>query len=204
MFERFTDRARAAVVFAQQEARDLRHGYIGTEHILLGILREDESVGWKALDRLGVRLEGVRSDVVRIVGQGASGALADPDAEALKAIGVDLDEVRRRADERFGSGALERPTLPRRDRRRSRACGPIAGHIPFTPRAKKVMELALREAVALGHRYIGTEHILLGLVKEGEGLAASILTERHASMERIRSVVLELLSGRGSPPGRTA
>jgi ATP-dependent Clp protease ATP-binding subunit ClpC len=144
VFERFTDRARRTVVFAQEEARMLNHNYIGTEHILLGLLREDEGVAAKALTTLGVSLEAVRRDVGEIVGQGSE--------------------------------------VPR-------------GHIPFTPRAKKVLELSLREALQLGHNYIGTEHILLGLIREGEGIAAQVLQKLGADLNRVRQTVVQLLSG---------
>jgi ATP-dependent Clp protease ATP-binding subunit ClpA len=195
MFEHFTDRARGTVVLAQEEARGLHHNHIGTEHLLLGLLRERTSVGRKALDRLGVRLDDVRSEVVRVVGEGPPAALGDRDAEALRAIGIDLDEVRRRVEARFGEGALER-TAPSRRRPRRRRCAPSAGGgVPFTPRAKKVLQLALRESKALHHGYIGTEHILLGLVREREGLAAEMLAERDVSDQRVRTVVNDLLSG---------
>jgi ATP-dependent Clp protease ATP-binding subunit ClpA len=194
MFEHFTERARGTVVFAQEEARVLHHSSIGTEHLLLGLLRDNASVGWTALDRLGVRLDDVRSEVVRVVGEGPLGALEVGDVEALRAIGIDLNEVRRRIEETFGEGALEwiRPAGRRGRRKR---CIPSAGRIPFTPRAKKVLQLALRESRALRHKYIGTEHILLGLVREREGLAAGMLAERDVSDQRVRTVVSELLSG---------
>jgi ATP-dependent Clp protease ATP-binding subunit ClpA len=194
MFEHFTDRARGAVVLAQEEALGLRHNHIGTEHLLLGLLHDRASVGRKALDRLGVRLEDVRSEVVRAVGEGPPAPLGEQDAEALRAIGIDLDEVRRRVEATFGEGALERITPSGRRRRRTR-CIPSTGRVPFTPRAKKVLELALRESRALHHQYIGTEHILLGLVREREGLAAEILAERDVSDQRVRTVVNDLLSG---------
>ncbi len=146
MFERFTDRARRVVVLAQEEARMLNHNYIGTEHILLGIVHEGENVGAKALESLGISLEAVRGKVEEIIGQGQSA-----------------------------------PT----------------GHIPFTPRAKKVLELALREALQLGHNYIGPEHILLGLVREGEGVAAQVLQSKGADLNRVREQVIQLLSGEG-------
>jgi len=144
VFERFTDRARRTVVFAQEEARMLNHDYIGTEHILLGLLREEEGVAARALTSLGVSLEAVRRDVGEIVGRGSE--------------------------------------VPR-------------GHIPFTPRAKKVLELSLREALQLGHNYIGTEHILLGLIREGEGVAAQVLQKLGADLNRVRQTVVQLLSG---------
>jgi len=144
MFERFTDRARRVVVLAQEEARMLNHNYIGTEHILLGLIHEGEGVAAKALESLGISLEGVREQVEQIIGQGQ--------------------------------------TAP-------------AGHIPFTPRAKKVLELSLREALQLGHNYIGTEHILLGLIREGEGVAAQVLQKLGADLNRVRQQVIQLLSG---------
>jgi len=195
VFEHFTERARGAVVFAQEEALDLHHHHIDTEHLLLGLLRESTSVGHKALDRLGVRLDDVRSEVVRVVGEGHPMTLDEEDARALRIIGIDLDEVRRRVEETFGEGALDRIASARRRRGRRRACGPTVGSMPFTFRAKKVLELALRESKALRHDYIETEHILLGLVREREGLAAGMLAERHVSDERVRTVVSELLSG---------
>src|SRR5881296_1553391 len=146
MFERFTDRARRVVVLAQEEARMLNHNYIGTEHILLGLIHEGEGVAAKALESLGISLEAVRSQVEEIIGQGQAA-----------------------------------PT----------------GHIPFTPRAKKVLELSLREALQLGHNYIGTEHILLGLIREGEGVAAQVLQKLGADLSRVRQQVIQLLSGYG-------
>jgi ATP-dependent Clp protease ATP-binding subunit ClpA len=210
MFERFTEPARRAVVHAQEEARDLRHGYIGTEHILLGLLRDASGVARRALDRLGVEREAVRSDVVRLVGEGPPIGLGEQDAEVLRSIGIDLDEVRRRLEEAFGPGALERRDRVRHGWRRRGRCETIAdhiaftGHIPFTPRAKKVLELSLREARQLGHGYIGTEHILLGLVREREGMAARILAQRGASDQRVRNVVIDELARAGGLPGRSA
>jgi len=144
MFERFTDRARRVVVLAQEEARPLNHGYVGTEHILLGLIREGEGVAAKALESLGISLAAVRQQVEEIIGQGQ-----------------------------------QAPT----------------GEIPFTPRAKKVLELALREARQLGHNYIGTEHILLGLIREGEGVAAQVLVRLGADLNRVRQQVIQLLHG---------
>ena len=153
MFERFTDRARRVVVLAQEEARLLNHNYIGTEHILLGLIHEGEGVAAKALEALGISLEGVRGQVEELIGQGGSSP---------------------------------------------------SGHIPFTPRAKKVLELSLREALQLGHNYIGTEHILLGLIREGEGVAAQVLVKLGADLSRVRQQVIQLLSGyagSGGPMG---
>jgi ATP-dependent Clp protease ATP-binding subunit ClpA len=209
MFERFTQAAREVVVHAQEEARDLRHGYIGTEHILLGLLRDPSGVAKPALDRLGIERLAVRSDVVGLVGEGPVG-FGEHDAEVLRSIGIDLDEVRRRLEEAFGAGALERRDRVRHGWRRRGRCEPDAdhlpftGHIPFTPRAKKVLELSLREARHLGHGYIGTEHILLGLVREREGMAARILAQRGASDQRVRNVVIDELARGGGLPGRSA
>ncbi|NBP49870.1 MAG: ATP-dependent Clp protease ATP-binding subunit [Actinobacteria bacterium] len=144
MFERFTDRARRVVVLAQEEARLLNHSYIGTEHILLGLIHEGEGVAAKALESLNISLEAVRAQVEEIIGTGGSSP---------------------------------------------------SGHIPFTPRAKKVLELSLREALQLGHNYIGTEHILLGLIREGEGVAAQVLVKLGADLSRVRQQVIQLLSG---------
>jgi len=144
MFERFTDQARRVVVVAQEESRKLGHDYIGTEHILLGILGAGESVAVQALASLGVSQEAAREQVEEIVGRGSH---------------------------------------------------QVSGHIPFTPRAKKVLELSLREAIQLGHNYIGTEHILLGLIREGEGVAAQVLTRLGADLNRTRQQVIQLLHG---------
>src|SRR5918992_937112 len=158
MFERFTERARHVVVLAQEEARALNHGYIGTEHVLLGLIREGKGVAAKALESLGISLEAVRRQVEEVVGNGQA--------------------VRLRVEEIIGQGR----TAP-------------TGHIPFTPRVKKVLELSLREALKLGHTYIGTEHILLGLIREGEGVAAQVLQKLRADFDRVRQTVLQLLSG---------
>jgi ATP-dependent Clp protease ATP-binding subunit ClpC len=144
MFERFTDRARRVVVLAQEEARLLNHNYLGTEHLLLGLIHEGEGVAAMALESLGISPEAARAQLEEIIGQGQS--------------------------------------------------API-GHIPFTPRAKKVFELSLREALQLGHNYIGTEHILLGLLREGEGVAAQVLVKLGADLSRVRQQVIQLLAG---------
>ena len=144
MFERFTDRARRVVVLAQEEARGLNHNYIGTEHILLALLREGDGVAARVLDRFGLTPEGVREEVTARVGLGSQ---------------------------------------------------PVPKKIPFTPRAKKVLELALREALQLHHNYIGTEHILLGLIREGDGVGAQILAEHAADLDTVRLAVLEVLRG---------
>jgi ATP-dependent Clp protease ATP-binding subunit ClpA len=200
MFERFTGAARQTVVGAQYEAGRLHHGYIGTEHLLLGILRGDVDAGpaARALDVFAIRLEDVRRDVEDLIGAGPESGDGS-DAEALRSIGIDLDEVKRRVEEAFGPGALDRRTV--RGRRRGR-CEPRAGHTPFTPRAKKVLETSVREARALGDDRIETAHLLLALVRERKGLASQILTRRGATEERLRPVVLAEL-GRNSP-GRSA
>jgi ATP-dependent Clp protease ATP-binding subunit ClpC len=144
VFERFTERARRVVVLAQEEARMLNHNYIGTEHILLGLIQEGEGVAARALERFGISLEDLRSEIEEIVGQGQT---------------------------------------------------PPFAHIPFTPRAKKALELSLREALELGQQYVGTEHLLLGLVRLGEGVAAQALISRGVSLGRIREEVIALLEG---------
>jgi ATP-dependent Clp protease ATP-binding subunit ClpC len=149
VFERFTERAREVVVLAQDEARALRHNYIGTEHILLGLLREEEGLAARVLESLAITVEEVRAQVARIIGPG---------------------------DEPI-----------------------VSGQIPFTPRAKKVLELSLREALSLKHNYIGTEHILLGLVRENEGVAARILLDFDADAEKIRNEIMRVLAGPGGP-----
>ena len=144
MFERFTERGRQVIVLAQDEARALRHNYIGTEHLLLGLLREEEGIAARVLESLCIGLDDVRAQVARIVGEG--------------------EDV-------------------------------TSGQIPFTPRAKKVLELSLKEGLSMGHNYIGTEHILLGLAREGEGVAARVLLDFDADAEKIRNAVLSLIGG---------
>jgi ATP-dependent Clp protease ATP-binding subunit ClpA len=188
VFERFTDPARQSVVQAQNEAIILHHGYLGTEHLLLGLLHGKDDPAARALDLLGIHLEAIRSDVARLIGSGPVHALDDTDAEALRSLGIDLDEIRRRIEETFGPGALDQPIRTGHGRGRCEP-GP-GGRIPFTPRSKKVLELAVREARALGHDFIGTEHILLGLVRADDGLAVEILEARGATLQRVRAAVL--------------
>ena len=176
MFERFTDDARQAVVLAQEEAVALRHGWIGTEHVLLGVLRSGGD-GARLLAGFGVDPAGVREDVVRMIGRGDEGI----DREALATLGIDLDEVRERVERAFGPGALIR----RRPCRR----GGLGQHVPFTPRAKKALELTLREALSLGQRDLRGEHIVLGLLREGDGVAARVLTERGVTLAAAREKV---------------
>jgi ATP-dependent Clp protease ATP-binding subunit ClpA len=195
VFERFTQEAREAVVAAQHEAAGLHHSYLGTEHLLLGLFHGSDS-GARALHHLGVEAEDVRSALRRIVGEGPEWTAPVDDEEALRSIGIDLDEVRRRVEDAFGPGALD--VSFRRGRGGRRRCGPVTGHLPFTPRAKKVLELSLREAIRLGHGSIGTGHILLGLAREGEGLAMRILVERGVTVDAIRTAVAEEICGGGS------
>jgi ATP-dependent Clp protease ATP-binding subunit ClpA len=166
MFERFTDDARAVVVGAQAHAVGLHHGWIGTEHLLLALLDDPDRRAARLLHAHGVTAPWARDEVERIVGRGTP----DLDAEALATLGIDLDAVRERVERTFGPGALAR--------RRGRRGVCIGGHVPFTPRAKKVLELSLREAVARVDRSIGSEHVLLGLAREGDGVAAGILRSR--------------------------
>jgi ATP-dependent Clp protease ATP-binding subunit ClpA len=183
MFKRFTGEARAAVVDAQAEARALHHRYIGTEHILLGISGR-EGLAADVLRAAGLKRELMRQRVADIVGTGASG---DHDAAALRSIGIDIDEVRRRVEDAFGPGALERARSARERRRRRwrRSKSHSTGHLPFCPRAKKVLELSLREALRLGDDFIGTEHILLALLRENGGIAAVILSSNDVTYERV-------------------
>ena len=203
MFERFTDDARRAMVIAQEEARSLRHAHLGTEHVLLGLASVDGSASARILRGFGLDAAGVRASVLRVVG-GRDEGLLGLDAEALGSLGIDLDEVRERIEETFGPGALDRPVRPRRPG--SRWCGTLEpyGHLRLTPRAKKVLELALREARHLGHGAIGTEHLLLGIARDGDGAAARLLAEAGATSERLRTAVIEDLSRRMDPPAASA
>lgn len=198
MFERFTKQAREVVVRAQEEARDLGHPYIGTEHLLLALLNPDAGIAHSVLHEAGVNRTQVRAEVKRFVHKGSE-VLGDGDAEALQEIGIDLDAVRARIEEAFGPGALTTATCPPRRRRgllgrlrrRPVMGGRLQGaHRPFTVRSKKVLELSLREAVRLRHNYIGTEHILLGLLREGNGLAAKVLADAGLDVEVLRRQTL--------------
>ena len=180
MFERFTQPARSVVERAQQEARDLRHDHIGTEHLLLGLLQGSSDTGSRALARLGVELEGVRSDVARL---GRPGSSPPQDEALLETLGIDMDEVRRRVEDAFGPGALDRAG------RRSDGCGGSVGRVPFSPEAKKAIELSLREAVRLHDPHIGTEHLLLGLVRGGDSVAAGVLERRGAPQRAVQEAV---------------
>jgi ATP-dependent Clp protease ATP-binding subunit ClpA len=178
MFERFAEDARAVVAGAQAQAVGLDHGWIGTEHLLLSLLDDPERRATEVLAGHGVTAPWVRDEVERIVGRGT----ADLDADALATLGIDLDAVRERVERTFGPGALAR----RRGRRRRVSIG---GHMPFTPRAKKVLELALREAVARGDRSIGSEHLLLGIAREGDGVAARILRSRGVDLAVVEAAL---------------
>jgi ATP-dependent Clp protease ATP-binding subunit ClpA len=175
MFERFTDSAREAVVQAQVEARGLGHRYIGTEHLLLGLLTDSESARFLRLQ--GVDHDQVREALTRIIPVPAG----DLDAEALETIGIDLSAVREKVEATFGAGALDKPPGRCGERRRL-----TSGHIPFTARAKKVLELSLREALRLHHKHIADGHILLGLLREGEGLAVRILVDAGVDLDSLR------------------
>jgi ATP-dependent Clp protease ATP-binding subunit ClpA len=175
MFERFTEEARQTVVLAQQEAREQRSGHIGTEHLLLGIVGQGGTPVADILERHGLNHDAMVSAIARFTGGAAL------DAEALGAVGIDLDAVRERVEATFGPGALDAPG-PGRGRAQS-------GHLPFTPRAKKVLELSLREAVALKSKSIGDGHILLGLLREGEGLAMKVIHDRGIDAATLREEV---------------
>jgi len=186
MFERFTNEARDVVVGAQNEARGLGHRYIGTEHLLLSLLHPKRGAAGAILADAGVTAERVRADLQRLLGEPRLGQL---DAAALEAIGIDLDAVRAKIEETFGPGALDPPPPARRRgrfRRQSDPDCPPTGHIPFTARSKKVLELSLREAVRFKHRFIGSEHILLGLLREGGGLAAKVLVDGGVNLDDLR------------------
>jgi ATP-dependent Clp protease ATP-binding subunit ClpA len=184
MFERFTHSARQVVVLAQAEARRLDHTWIGTEHLLLGLLVEGHGIAARALVSLGLREESTRLAIVEAL----SAALpTEPDPKALKTIGIDLDAVRRKVEETFGPGALDRVRSRKVGRQDSRI-----GHIPFTPGAKKALELTLREALRLGDRHLDTEHILLGLLREGDGIAAQLLRRGGIGLPTAQAKILEL------------
>ena len=193
MFERFTAQARSVVVQAEGEARGLGHRSIGTGHVLLAMAGRPDSAAGRVLATLGLGEEGVREDVRAVPDDRAS--LTDEDAAALRSIGIDLGEVRRNIEEAFGPGALDQDV--------PRDCDKIVGHIPFTPGSKKALELALREAIHLRHRYIGTEHLLLGLVRDGGCSAARILGDHGIDPERVRAEVLREIAS-GGDPSRTA
>jgi len=194
MFERFTDQARHVVQHAREEAQGLHHRYIGTEHLLLGMLDKDSGLAYTVLTGAGVTHDQARAAIEAYLDEGR---LGDADAEALLAIGIDLPAVRAKIEELFGPGALDPPEPePKRGllRRRHPPAEPAPrGRLPFAPRSKKVLELSLREALRLGHKYIGSEHILLGLHRDGEGLAAKILTDAGLSIGDLRARTIAAL-----------
>src|SRR5213082_535571 len=196
MLERFTKNARAVVVQAREEAVRLGHRYIGTEHLLLALLKPEGGTAYTVLSGAGLDRDRVRTEVRRMVGGGEAvlgvAALGDEDAEALQAIGIDLPAVRAKIEEVFGPGALDFPGVPARRGLLHRR-GKQPGRVPFTARAKKVLELAVREAVRRGQRYIGTEHLLLGLLREGHGLASVLITEAGLSLDDLRARTLAVL-----------
>jgi ATP-dependent Clp protease ATP-binding subunit ClpA len=194
MFERFTEQARAVVVGAREQARAMGHPYIGTEHLLLAMLDPATGATASLLRDAGVDAETVRSDVRRHVTRPGT-ALTEEDAEALRTIGIDLRTVLARLEETLGADALTPPCSPRGRRRlfRRRTTTSRGGATPFSARAKKVLELSLREAIALRHNHIGAEHILLGLLREGNGLAAQVLTERGVDLSALRAATLRAL-----------
>ncbi|WP_031166635.1 Clp protease N-terminal domain-containing protein [Streptosporangium roseum] len=185
MFERFTDEARQAVKLAQANARRLDHHLIGTEHLLLGLLDQPQAVSTEILGRHGLDHGRAYRAVADLTPRAPKDAL---DAEALESIGIDLSAIRDRVEAAFGPGALDRP--PQRDRRGNLVSG---RHVPFSPRAKKTLELSLREALALKHGYIGDGHILLGMLREGQGLGSRVLADAGIDAEAVRrEVVLRL------------
>jgi ATP-dependent Clp protease ATP-binding subunit ClpA len=174
MFERFTDAARASVAGAQEVAREMGSGHIGTEHLLIALASEPQGLGGRVLRHVGATPDALRGDAKRL----AEPRAIDPDA--LATLGIDLDEVKRRVEETFGPGALDVPP----------GCSP-GGHIPFSPKAKKTLELALRSAVALHDNFIGSEHILLGLARASDGKAARILADRELDVKRLEAAIQE-------------
>jgi ATP-dependent Clp protease ATP-binding subunit ClpA len=186
MFERLTTQAREVVIAAQQEARQLGHRHVGTEHLLLAMLDPHRGGAAAMLAAAGLDHGQVSAGITRLVG---APQLGDGDAAALRSIGIDLEAIRAKLEQTFGPGALdcEPPVRPRgMFRRRNPQPQPLTGRTPFTPRAKKVLELSLREALRLSHKYIGTEHILLGLIREGDGLAAKIMVDAGINLSDLR------------------
>lgn len=179
MFERFSDGARQAVAYAQENARRLGHGYIGTEHLLLGLLDQPQALAGRLLAEHGLAKADAERTVLALAGDGEE----ELDAEALTSIGIDLTAVRDRVEATFGAGALDRSAR----RRGRRADKPVTGHIPFTRRAKKSLELALRAAERLHHPYIGDGHLLLGLLDEGGGLAFRVIDGADIDVTRLRA-----------------
>ncbi|WP_030910717.1 Clp protease N-terminal domain-containing protein [Streptosporangium amethystogenes] len=191
MFERFTDQARQTVTLAQENTRRLKHPSIGTEHLLLGLLDQPQTVSARILGRHGLDRERADRAVVRLVPHSPKDAL---DADALETIGIDLSAIREKVEAAFGPGSLDRP--PQRDHRGGLFSG---RHIPFSKGAKKSLELSLREAIALKHKYIGDGHILLGLLREGEGLASRVIADAGIDQGTLRREIVRELGTRRKP-----
>jgi ATP-dependent Clp protease ATP-binding subunit ClpA len=203
MFERFTDAARAVVIQAQVEARDLRHEYVGTEHLLLALLEDERGPIAAAVRDRGVDRARVRDAIVRHVGFTPAGTDPLPeadgeDAAALKAIGIDLNAVRRAIEENFGPGALRLPYPPQRKRRGLLRRFTAGHHTPFSGRSKKVLELSLREALRLKHNFIAPEHIMLGILREGNGLASLVLAEAGVDVAKLRAALTHALKDKAA------
>lgn len=190
MFERFTAPARSVVVDAQRNARELDQPSVGTAVLLLGVAGAGETAGGRALIALGVGEDQIRDDIRHAAAR--ERAFSDEDEDALRTVGIDVDEVRRSVEETFGPGALDRGR------------GSRAGHIPFTRGAKKALKHSLREALALGHKHIGTEHLLLGLVRDERCSAARILASRGLDRDRVCAAVLRAIADGGDQPRRSA
>jgi ATP-dependent Clp protease ATP-binding subunit ClpA len=195
VFQRFTAQARSVVVQARLEAGELGHRTIGTQHVLLAMVAQPDSTGGRVLRSLALGEDEIREDARRSGGPDPAG-FSGEDAEALRSVGIDLDEVRRTVEETFGPGALDQEVSPVGDR--------WVGHVPFTRGAKKALELGLREAIRLGHGYLGTEHLLLGMVRDERCSGARILAAHGLALERVRAEVLREIAGGGERPGRTA
>ena len=189
MFERFSTEARGVVIEAQHEAHELGHNFIGTEHLLLALLRSGSGLPYTVLTEAGLDHAAARASVVRILQQSpqepSSATLGEDDAAALEAIGIDLDAIRAKIEESFGPGALDPPPARSQGLFRRRK-GRVGGHRPFTGRAKKVLGLSLREAVASHHDRIGSEHILLGLLREGVGVASQVIRDAGIEPAKLR------------------
>jgi len=203
MFERFTDAAREVVIRAKAEAKDLDQSPIGTQHVLLALVADETGTVARALRGSGVDQVYVRDEIIRRVGARAPDLdpLPDADAEdaaALKAIGIDLDQVRRAIEENFGPGALRLPRDTEPKRRGVLRRFYASGHTPFSPRAKKVLELSLREALRLKHNFIAPEHLTLGILREGQGLGAQILADADVDFGKLRADLTQALNGKAA------
>jgi ATP-dependent Clp protease ATP-binding subunit ClpA len=205
MFERFTAPARAAVHHSQREAHDLGHAFIGTEHLLLALLSDPDATVARLLRESGIDAAYTRAEIKRLVGESAEPDLSfidadSEDAAALKAIGIDLDAVRAAIEESFGAGALHLPRPAPQRRGFFGRFGGSSSRLPFSKRAKKVLELSLREALRLGHNFIAPEHIMLGLLREGEGLAAKVIADKGTDFARLRDGLTRALPSKASQP----